>query len=74
MSLGRILAKKASHDDLMEALIELEAENNRYREAVKWALGQNGDFATQPDRDEYHGPERKYWWRAELRERAGLGD
>jgi hypothetical protein len=34
------------------------------REALKWALGESGDFRTRSDGEGY------YWWRKELRERA----
>lgn len=47
-------------------LDNLEAENKRLREAIRWALGENGDFRY---REEGEG---QFWWRKELRERAGL--
>lgn len=45
-------------------LNDLDAE--RYRDAIEWALGANGDF---PDREPGDGA---YWWRSELQRRAGL--
>ena len=41
-------------------------EVEKLRTAVLWALGQNGSFATRPD------GAGAYWWREELRKRAGL--
>lgn len=41
-------------------------EIRRLRRAVKWALGENGDF---PIRQDGQGA---YWWRTELRRRAGM--
>jgi hypothetical protein len=38
----------------------------RYESAIMWALGLGGDFATQPE------GAGKYWWRKELRVRAGM--
>lgn len=45
-----------------EALREIR----RLRRAVRWALGENGDFAQRPD------GAGAYWWRTELRRRAGM--
>ena len=42
----------------------LRAENERLREAIAWALGENGDFRVRED------GEGRYWWRTELRARA----
>ena len=48
---------------------ELETERDRLRAAIEWALGEPGsDFA------DYDPPRvvGRYWWRTELRKRAGL--
>ena len=38
----------------------------RYKDALHWALGENGDFRPRDD------SEAAYWWRKELRTRAAL--
>lgn len=38
----------------------------RQQAALRWALGENGDFREQRD------GEGRYWWRTELRTRAAL--
>lgn len=43
-----------------------ESRAEQYSEAILWALGENGDF---PPRKEEQGA---YWWRKELRHRAGM--
>lgn len=40
--------------------------------AVRWALGEEGDFAERPRDDKGEFTKGPYWWRKELRERAGL--
>ncbi|PCI54174.1 MAG: hypothetical protein COB36_10810 [Alphaproteobacteria bacterium] len=72
MSLAEMIIRSATEDQLKDLLVEMEKEASKYLSAIEWALGENGEFPSQPDRDEYHGPEKKYWWRSELRTRAGL--
>jgi hypothetical protein len=38
------------------------------RSAVKWALGESGDFGPRPK------GVGAYWWREELRQRAGISE
>ena len=40
------------------------SEVTRLREAIRWALGELGEFAERPE------GAGKYWWRSELRNRA----
>lgn len=40
--------------------------NDRYEEAIRWALGERGEFRV---RDE---GEPAFWWRSELRRRAAI--
>lgn len=56
------------------AFSELLAENQRLREAVEWALGERGEFKPPTRRDDGLTDTRQppYWWRDELRCRAGL--
>ncbi len=51
-------------------VFKAEAANKHLREAILWALGSKGTFPTRPD------GKGQYYWRAELRARAGtaLGD
>ena len=44
----------------------LAAELNRLHDVIRWALGENGDFAQRPE------GKGAYWWRTELRRRANL--
>ena len=41
-------------------------EIRQLRRAVKWALGESGDFGPRPE------GVGAYWWRTELRRRAGM--
>ena len=66
MSLAELCIKIASREDLEEILMAMETENMKFRSAIEWALGKNGEF---PARDEGDPP---YWWRKELGNRAGL--
>lgn len=47
----------------------LARENRRLREAILWALGENGEFAPEPEPLAGRW-RRRYWWRTELRRRA----
>ena len=51
---------------LRQRIAELEGERDRLRDAVLWALGENGRFAPREENDP------PYWWRKELRRRAAL--
>ncbi len=50
---------------LTARVAELEAELARYRDAITWALGTNGEF-------EPNIIGRPFWWRTELHNRAGI--
>ena len=60
------------HERAMKAearLAEAEAQNTRMREAILWALGERGEFGSEPP--PLNGKWRQaFWWRTELRERA----
>ncbi len=64
------LKRNIAERQRLEALIHQPATTpgveTRFYDALTWALGANGDFATQGTLD------GKYWWRGELAERAGL--
>ena len=71
MGLARLYAKTATHKELSDLLEKMEEENTRFRMAILWALGEYEDFPmppNEPNRRYY----RRYYWRSELRERAGL--
>ena len=70
MGIAKIVGKIATHDDLVVLLIEMEKEQIKLRSAIEWALGENGEFS-EPVRHESERP-KPFWWRKELRERAGL--
>ena len=43
--------------------------NRKYLRAIKWALGEKGDFLPPTPKN---GPVSPYWWRTKLRELAGF--
>lgn len=51
---------------LRDANLDLAIENEKLRSAIEWALGVNGHFGPKPK------GKGNYWWRTELRNRAGL--
>ena len=53
-------------DQHSKLLLTLEIRNNRLTDAIKWALGENGDFDKPTD----DAP--PFWWRSVLRRKAGL--
>jgi hypothetical protein len=92
-SLDRMEAANASlianaPSDLAFLLAQLDAaqaETKGLTDAVRWALGEEGEFASPPDelldrlligrsemikQGQKVGPNRLYWWRSELREKA----
>ena len=70
MGLAKIVGKIATHDELVEVLQEMEKEQIKLRSAIEWALGENGWFEKQNELANTKNGE--FWWRAELRRRAGL--
>ena len=71
MGLAKMVGKIATHDELVALLAEMEDEQIRLRSAIEWALGENGDFEP-PHEETANVKQGKYWWRSELRSRAGL--
>jgi hypothetical protein len=70
---------------LLAQLDAAQAETKGLTDAVRWALGEEGEFASPPDelldrlligrsemikQGQKVGPNRLYWWRSELREKA----
>jgi hypothetical protein len=70
MGLAKLVGKIATHDELVELLEEMEQEQIKLRSAIKWALGENGEFA--PPHELASAKQGKYWWRRDLRSRAGM--
>ena len=70
MGLAQMVGKIATHDELVALLAEMESEQIKLRSAIEWALGENGDF--EPPHELANAKQGKYWWRNELRNRAGL--
>lgn len=68
----------AAGADIIDALTadvaRLRAEMEQLRNAIRWALGEEGEF--MPAEDEPLRPDgspvARYWWRSELRRRAAL--
>lgn len=58
-------------DELQRDLTLLTAERDRLASAIRWALGEEGNFGEEPPplAGKYR---RRYWWRSELRRRAAL--
>jgi hypothetical protein len=59
----------AERNALREALAVAQAQAARLREAIFWACGAVGDFPGSGDRSRGN-----FFWRKELRERAGITD
>jgi hypothetical protein len=59
--------QQAANSSDPEALARLTAENLRLRAAIRWALGEVGEF-----REREFTAQGPYWWRTELRRRAAL--
>lgn len=57
--------------DLAALLTQKDAEIEKLTKAIRWALGEEGEFGTEPEplAGKYR---RRFWWRSELRQRAGL--
>lgn len=68
MDLIDIVAATATPEELVRLLHYTEKQRQKLQNAVQWALGEAGsDFGE-------HKPAKPstFWWRAELRSRAGL--
>lgn len=63
------LARKAPQNyggSLLRIVDNQQARIAELESAIKWALGEEGEFGGET-------PEKgRYWWRTELRKRAGL--
>lgn len=68
MDLIDLVAKSASLDDLISLLRDTEKQRQKLHHAVQWALGE-GDSDFGNNKPENAQP---YWWRSELRKRAGM--
>lgn len=70
-ALGAVYAavdREIQHREQLTAAME---ERDRLRAAIRWALGEEGEFGEEPPplAGQYR---QRYWWRTELRNRAGL--
>ena len=67
MELTRLLQELGlTPEQHSKLLLTLEIRNNKLTDAIKWALGEKGNF----DRPTEDAP--PFWWRSELRRKAGL--
>lgn len=57
-------------DDKDKEIARLKRKANKYRNAIRWALGEVGDIGNMPQ-PEPGKPARRYWWRDQLKRRAG---
>lgn len=71
MGLAKLCAKVATHEEMADLLEKIEEENTRFRMAILWALGEHEEFPMPPE-DVEGKLKRRYYWRTELRKRAGL--
>jgi len=62
----KLLASSQPVQKLRLQLAAAEAHVAALTAAVQWALGEAGEFPTEP----INVPRRRYWWRTELRQRA----
>ncbi len=68
MDLIDLVAKTASRDELVALLRGTEEQRQKLHRAVQWALGENdSDFGDNKPENA-----KPFWWRKELRERAGM--
>lgn len=56
--------------DTEKEIKRLKRKCNRLRNAVRFALGEIGNFGEMPQ-PEPGKPARRYWWRDQLKRRAG---
>lgn len=63
--MGDFLAEHDPVDAGFDAANEIAKERDRLLVAIRWALGEEGEF---PE----HDPKKPYGWRTELRRRAGF--
>jgi hypothetical protein len=64
----RFEAHDACLTNKLELVKQLQQENDRLRDAIRWALGEgDSDFGNN-----LTGNEPRYWWRKELRKRAAM--
>lgn len=68
MDLITLIEKTATREELARLLRGTEEQRQTLERAIRWALGEaDSDFGEQkPDNA------KPYWWRAELRKRAGM--
>lgn len=64
---------RAGATDTARQIRKLKAENKRLTDAIRWALGEIGDFPPITREQLEMEPCPKYYWRTELRRRA-FGD
>lgn len=69
---------KGGREAMAAYIIALEAECNRLTSAIRWALGEDSEFAPLPE-GRWPGDGKRprigrYYWRTELRQRAALSD
>lgn len=57
-------------DDKDKEIARLKRKANKYRNAIRWALGEVGDIGNMPQAGP-NGLVKRYWWRTGLRKRAG---
>ena len=57
---------KQANAILIDGKLKLVLEHTRLAGAIRWALGENGEFKSRPKN------RGQYWWRTELRKRAGM--
>lgn len=68
---GRALQQAMELSKLQAELAAKDAEIERLRNAVLWALGEVGEFPPNPASPDAKGIQRRpYYWRTELRSRA----
>lgn len=65
---GMVRAVRRARDDLLAEYNALNARVVTLKAAVRWALGEEGEFAPPEMGSGLHPP--PYWWRVELRARA----
>ena len=66
MGFAKLIGTIATHEELVTLLEAMESVNIKLRSAIEWALGERDEFLSKPEGG------KPFWWRTELRKRAGL--
>ncbi len=67
-----IASMRSTRDEMQDNLRKADEETERLRDVIRWALGERDEFPPRPQPWDQFTYKPWYWWRIELRKRAGL--